>query len=180
MNLNAAKLVCKQLGISSEEFNMAIASFTGAAKRLELLNSSNETNVYKDFAHSPSKLKATIEAVKTQFTTRKLIACIELHTFSSLNKDFLAQYADTMSNADVAIVYIDEKTFEHKKMQPFTKSEVQIAFNDDNLQFFNDFRLLESYLQGINFYRTNLLLMSSGNFGGLDLTKLARELNTIS
>jgi UDP-N-acetylmuramate: L-alanyl-gamma-D-glutamyl-meso-diaminopimelate ligase len=180
MNLNAAKLVCKQLGISSEEFNMAIASFTGAAKRLELLNSSNETNVYKDFAHSPSKLRATIEAVKTQFTTRKLIACIELHTFSSLNKDFLAQYADTMSNADVAIVYIDEKTFEHKKMQPFTKSEVQIAFNDDNLQFFNDFRLLESYLQGINFYRTNLLLMSSGNFGGLDLTKLARELNTIS
>jgi len=180
MNLNAAKLVCKQLGISSEEFNTAIASFTGAAKRLELLSSSNETNVYKDFAHSPSKLKATIEAVKTQFTTRKLIACIELHTFSSLNKDFLAQYADTMSNADVAIVYIDEKTFEHKKMQPFTKSEVQIAFNNDNLQFFNDFRLLESYLQGINFYRTNLLLMSSGNFGGLDLTKLARELNTIS
>ncbi|WP_214228142.1 Mur ligase family protein [Pedobacter sp. B4-66] len=180
MNLNAAKLVCKQLGISSEEFNTAIASFTGAAKRLELLNSSNETNVYKDFAHSPSKLKATIEAVKTQFTTRKLVACIELHTFSSLNKDFLAQYADTMSNADVAIVYIDEKTFEHKKMQPFTKSEVQKAFNDDNLQFFNDFRLLESYLQGINFYRTNLLLMSSGNFGGLDLTKLARELNTIS
>ncbi|NRF41301.1 UDP-N-acetylmuramate--L-alanine ligase [Pedobacter foliorum] len=180
MNLNAAKLVCKQLNISSEEFNKAIASFTGAAKRLELLNSSNETNVYKDFAHSPSKLKATIEAVKTQFTTRKLVACIELHTFSSLNKDFLAQYADTMSNADVAIVYIDEKTFEHKKMQPFTKSEVQIAFNDDNLQFFNDFSLLESYLQSINFYRTNLLLMSSGNFGGLDLTKLARELNTIS
>jgi len=180
MNLNAAKLVCKQLDISSEEFNSAIASFTGAAKRLELLNSSNETNVYKDFAHSPSKLKATIEAVKTQFTTRKLVACIELHTFSSLNKDFLTQYADTMRNADVAIVYIDEKTFEHKKMRPFTKLEVQMAFSDDNLQFFNDFTLLESYLKSINFYRTNLLLMSSGNFGGLDLTKLARELNTIS
>ncbi|WP_288879032.1 UDP-N-acetylmuramate--L-alanine ligase [Pedobacter panaciterrae] len=180
MNLNAAKLVCKQLGISEDEFNKAIASFTGAAKRLELLNSSNETNVYKDFAHSPSKLKATIEAVKTQFATRKLIACIELHTFSSLNKNFLAQYANTMCNADVAIVYIDEKTFVHKKMQPFTKEEVQMAFNDDKLHFFNDFTLLESYLRSINFYRTNLLLMSSGNFGGLDLTKLARELNTVS
>ena len=85
-----------------------------------------------------------------------------------------------MCNADVAIVYIDEKTFVHKKMQPFTKEEVQMAFNDDKLQFFNDFTLLESYLRSINFYRTNLLLMSSGNFGGLDLTKLARELNTVS
>nr|WP_068892356.1 Mur ligase family protein [Pedobacter panaciterrae] len=180
MNLNAAKFVCKELGISGEEFNIAIGSFTGAAKRLELLNSVNETNVYKDFAHSPSKLKATIDAVKTQFATRKLVACIELHTFSSLNKEFLAQYANTMSNTDVAIVYIDEKTFVHKKMQPFTKAEVQMAFNDEKLQFFNDFSLLESYLRSINFYRTNLLLMSSGNFGGLDLTKLARELNTIS
>lgn len=180
MNLNAAKLVCAQLGIDSQAFNEAITSFTGASKRLELLSGINKTNVYKDFAHSPSKLKATIEAVKLQFEERKLVACIELHTFSSLNKAFLSQYANTMTNADVAIVYIDEQTFKHKKLEPFTIIDVQTAFNDNRIKFFNNFSLLESYLSGINFYNTNLLLMSSGNFGGLDLAKLARELNTIT
>lgn len=180
MNLNAAKLVCDQLGIDDLAFNEAIASFTGASKRLELLSSVNKTNVYKDFAHSPSKLKATIEAVKLQFEERKLVACIELHTFSSLNKAFLSQYANTMTNADVAIVYIDEQTFKHKKLEPFTIIDVQMAFNDSRIKFFNNFSLLESYLSSINFYNSNLLLMSSGNFGGLDLVKLARELNTIT
>src|SRR5690606_38940793 len=134
----------------------------------------------KDFAHSPSKLMATIEAVKLQFETRKLVACIELHTFSSLNRVFLAQYANTMTNADEAIVYIDEQTFRRKGMEPFTIIDVQTAFNDNRIKFFNNFSLLESYLLSINFYNTNLLLMSSGNFGGLDLLKLARELNTIT
>jgi UDP-N-acetylmuramate: L-alanyl-gamma-D-glutamyl-meso-diaminopimelate ligase len=180
MNLNAAKLVCAQLGIAGKEFNQAIATFTGAAKRLELLSSEGETNVYKDFAHSPSKLRATIEAVKMQFPDRKLVACIELHTFSSLNKDFLVQYADTMEAADTAIVYIDEKTFQHKKITPFSKIDVQTAFKSVDLHFFNNVVSLENYISGINFYRKNLLLMSSGNFGGLDLMKLARELNTIS
>lgn len=180
MNLNAAKLVCEQLGIEGKEFNQAIATFTGAAKRLELLSSEGETNVYKDFAHSPSKLRATIEAVKMQFPDRKLVACIELHTFSSLNKDFLVQYADTMEAADTAIVYIDEKTFQHKKITPFSKNDVQTAFKSVDLHFFNNVVSLENYISGINFYRKNLLLMSSGNFGGLDLMKLARELNTIS
>ncbi|RZL02346.1 MAG: peptidoglycan synthetase, partial [Pedobacter sp.] len=106
MNLNAAKHVCEQLGIYGAAFNEAIASFTGASKRLELLSSLNKTNVYKDFAHSPSKLKATIEAVKLQFEERKLVACIELHTFSSLNKAFLTQYANTMTKADIRIVYM--------------------------------------------------------------------------
>ena len=179
MNLNAAKLICAQLGISNEQFDSAIASFTGAAKRLELLLSENETNVYKDFAHSPSKLKATIEAVKAQFPDRKLIACIELHTFSSLNKDFLVQYAYTMKAADTAIVYIDEKTFQHKKLEPFTKIDVQTAFNSDKLQFFDNSELLRDCLLKVNFYRSNLLLMSSGNFGGIDLVNLARELNTV-
>jgi len=180
MNLNAAKLVCAKLGIDSNAFDTAISSFTGAAKRLELLNAVPGTNVYKDFAHSPSKLKATIDAVKTQFGERKLVACIELHTFSSLNKEFLEQYADTMKEADLAIVYIDEKTFEHKKLTPFTKTDVQIAFNSDRILFFNNSELLSNYLLSMNFYETNLLLMSSGNFGGLDLSILARELNTLS
>lgn len=178
MNLNAARLVCEQLEISSVEFYQAISSFKGAARRLELLHKQNNTNVYKDFAHSPSKLKATIEAVKSQFEGRNLVACIELHTFSSLNKAFLAQYEGTMDEADLAIVYIDEQTFRHKKMEPFTSLDVQTAFKNSNLQFFNDATTLKLYLSNINFKNTNLLLMSSGNFGGIDLVKLARELNT--
>ncbi|MBB2151285.1 UDP-N-acetylmuramate--L-alanine ligase [Pedobacter gandavensis] len=178
MNLNAARLVCEALGLNHTEFNAAISSFTGAAKRLELLLKKDHTNVYKDFAHSPSKLKATIEAVKTQFTERKLVACIELHTFSSLNKEFLAQYADTMKQADCSIVYIDEETFTHKKIKPFSKLDVQNAFNCNELQFFNNSDELNDYLLSMNFNRKNLLLMSSGNFGGLDLMKLARELTT--
>jgi len=177
MNLNAAKLVCEQLGILSADFDVAISSFTGAAKRLELLNSVKQTSVYKDFAHSPSKLKATIEAVKAQFVDRKLVACIELHTFSSLNKAFLQEYENTMNEADTAIVYIDEKTFKHKKMEPLDEADVRTSFNDQNIIFFNEARTLETYLRGLNFEQTNLLLMSSGNFGGMDLVKLALELN---
>lgn len=177
MNLNAAKLVCAQLGIDEEKFAIAIASFTGAAKRLELLNSNNSTNVYKDFAHSPSKLKATLDAVKAQFKDRKLVACIELHTFSSLNKTFLAEYKNTMDDADVKIVYIDEKTFKQKKMEPLNESDVQTSFNDESILFFSEAEQLETYLRSLNFKDTNLLLMSSGIFGGMDLVKLASELD---
>lgn len=178
MNLNAARLVCEELGITEEEFRAAITSFTGAAKRLELLNSINNTSVYKDFAHSPSKLKATIDAVKAQFKDRKLVACMELHTFSSLNSTFLSQYKNSMERADVRIVYVDEKTFLHKKMEPLSKAAIVEAFNDTDLVFFNDSNALENYLGGLNFQGTNLLLMSSGNFGGMDLVKLAYELHS--
>ena len=178
MNLSAAKLVCSALGIAENEFNTAITSFKGAAKRLELLRSDKNTNVYKDFAHSPSKVKATIEAVKSQFVGRKLIACLELHTFSSLNKKFLLQYESTMDKADIAIVYINENTFIQKKILPFSNLEVENAFKNRRLQFFNNALELEKYLLKINFTHTNLLLMSSGNFGGLDLIKLARELSS--
>ena len=178
MNLNAAKLVCKQLDIKEEDFEKAISSFTGAAKRLEIVSIKDNTNVYKDFAHSPSKLKATIEAVKAQFPDRKLVACIELHTFSSLNKNFLSQYDGSMLLADVAIVFIDKKTFVHKKLEPFTSTDVQLAFKDQRIMFFDDIALLESYLTDMNYHNTNLLMMSSGNYSGLDLVNLARELNT--
>ncbi|MBP8067478.1 MAG: peptidoglycan synthetase [Pedobacter sp.] len=178
MNLNAARLVCEQLGLTEDQFRVAISSFTGAAKRLELLNSINYTSVYKDFAHSPSKLKATIDAVKAQFHDRKLVACMELHTFSSLNSAFLAEYKNTMDKADVRIVYVDEKTFVHKKMEPLDVTIIKNAFNDTDLLFFNNSEALEGYLRSLNFNRTNLLLMSSGNFGGMDLIKLAYELNT--
>ncbi|TDO24379.1 UDP-N-acetylmuramate--L-alanine ligase [Pedobacter duraquae] len=176
MNLNAARLVCAQLGLHENEFDQAIKSFKGAAKRLELLSSEGDTNVYKDFAHSPSKLTATIEAVKLQYPNRKLIACIELHTFSSLNKEFLQQYEYTMDKADIAIVYIDEQTFLHKKIIPYAESDVQLAFKNDKLLFFNKSEKLEEYLLGLNFNKSNLLLMSSGNFSGMDLIELARKL----
>ena len=176
MNLNAARLVCAELGLTENEFDEAIKSFKGAAKRLELLSSDGDTNVYKDFAHSPSKLTATIDAVKLQFPDRKLIACIELHTFSSLNKEFLQQYEHTMDKADVAIVYIDEQTFLHKKIIPYAESDVQLAFKNDKLLFFNKPGELEEYILSLNFNRSNLLLMSSGNFSGIDLIELARKL----
>lgn len=176
MNLSAAKLVCKSLDIDEQKFNTAISSFKGAAKRLELIGNFDSFNVYKDFAHSPSKLKATIDAVKSQFPDRKLIACIELHTFSSLNKNFLHQYVDTMDKADLSIVYIDELTFKHKKIPPFSENDVREAFNDQKLNFFNHIGELEKYLLNLNFKDSNLLLMSSGNFSSMDLIKLAREL----
>ncbi|WP_443939527.1 UDP-N-acetylmuramate--L-alanine ligase [Pedobacter sp. MW01-1-1] len=176
MNLNAAKLVCAELGIDDVAFNQAIASFTGAAKRLELISADDSTNVYKDFAHSPSKLKATIEAVKTQFTNRKLVACIELHTFSSLNKDFLNEYAGAMDQADEAIVFIDLKSFEQKRMTPFSEEDVQQAFSNPRLKFFNDAAKLKAYLLHLNYQNTNLLMMSSGNYAGFDLPELAAAL----
>ncbi|GGE47811.1 UDP-N-acetylmuramate: L-alanyl-gamma-D-glutamyl-meso-diaminopimelate ligase [Pedobacter psychrotolerans] len=173
MNLNAAKLVCKELNISYADFDIAIASFTGAAKRLEVISANESTNVYKDFAHSPSKLKATIDAVKAQFENRKLVACIELHTFSSLNKDFLKEYAGAMNQADEAIVFIDLKSFEQKRMEPFSEEDVQQAFANPKLKFFNDAAKLKSYLLSLNYKDTNLLMMSSGNYAGFDLPELA-------
>jgi UDP-N-acetylmuramate: L-alanyl-gamma-D-glutamyl-meso-diaminopimelate ligase len=176
MNLNAAKLVCEQLEINNKEFDQAISSFTGAAKRLEVISANESTNVYKDFAHSPSKLKATIDAVKTQFTNRKLVACIELHTFSSLNKDFLKEYAGSMDKADEAIVFIDLKSFEQKRMEPFSEEDVQQAFSNPKLKFFNDSAKLKAYLLSLNYKDANLLMMSSGNYAGFDLPVLASEL----
>ncbi|WP_316806672.1 UDP-N-acetylmuramate--L-alanine ligase [Pedobacter agri] len=176
MNLNAAKLVCAQLDISAVDFDTAIASFTGAAKRLEVISADESTNVYKDFAHSPSKLKATIDAVKSQFADRKLTACIELHTFSSLNKDFLQEYSGSMDKADNAIVFIDLKSFEQKRMEPFSEADVRDAFANPNLKFFNDASELKAYLLSLNYQNTNLLMMSSGNYAGFDLPKLAASL----
>ncbi|MGO4877899.1 UDP-N-acetylmuramate--L-alanine ligase [Pedobacter psychrotolerans] len=176
MNLNAAKLVCAELNISQADFDTAIASFTGAAKRLEVISADESTNVYKDFAHSPSKLKATIDAVKAQFEARKLVACIELHTFSSLNKDFLKEYAGSMNQADEAIVFIDLKSFEQKRMEPFSEEDVQQAFANPKLKFFNDEKKLKDYLLSLNYRNSNLLMMSSGNYAGFDLPELAAAL----
>jgi len=173
LNLNAAKLACNQLTINDNEFYQAIRSFTGAARRLELLGKNDQTAVYKDFAHSPSKLKATIEAVKQQYPDRKLISVMELHTFSSLNKNFLNEYKGCMDIADEAIVFIDQLTFSQKRIEPYDENIVKEAFGNDELKFFNNPDILVRFLSDINYKGKNLLLMSSGNFGGIDLNKLA-------
>ena len=176
LNLEAARLVCESLGINTSDFYHTITSFKGAARRLELVGRNENTSFFKDFAHAPSKLKATIAAVKLQFPTRKLLACIELHTFSSLNKEFLDQYAGTMDEADTAVVFIDKKTFEQKKMSPYGAEIVKIAFAREDILFFNDPLALENYLSAIKYDGKNLLMMSSGNFGGLDLKALAGKI----
>ena len=175
LNMEAARLVCESLGINSEDFYTQISTFKGAARRLELMGKNENSNFFKDFAHSPSKLKATIHAVRSQFPDRKLIACIELHTFSSLNKDFLGEYAHAMDEADVAIVFIDKKTFEQKKMEPYPAETVKDAFAREDLAFYNDPSELQKYLENVELDNANLLMMSSGNFGGIDLQKLSKK-----
>ncbi|MDB5133717.1 MAG: peptidoglycan synthetase [Mucilaginibacter sp.] len=176
LNMEAARLVCESLNIKDEDFYRYISTFKGAARRLELMGENKNASFFKDFAHSPSKLKATVHAVKSQFPERKLIACIELHTFSSLNKDFLSQYAATMDEADIAVVFIDKKTFEQKKMTPYDAETVKDAFLREDLTFYNDPAALLKYLENIEMANTNLLMMSSGNFGGIDLPELAKKI----
>lgn len=176
MNLNAAKLACLEAGVTEGEFYEAIKYFKGAARRLEKLAENEHTVIYKDFAHSPSKLKATVGAVKQQFPERKLIACIELHTFSSLNRNFLNEYAYTLNQADYAIVFIDDKTLKQKGMQAFTAQEILDAFKSEDIKFFNQPEKIKEYLLTFQLRDVNLLLMSSGNFGGIDLVTLANKL----
>ena len=176
LNLEAARCICGALGINAYDYYASMRSFKGAARRLELLGKNEVTNIYKDFAHSPSKLKATIQAVKAQFPHRKLLACMELHTFSSLNKDFLNEYAGCMAQADDAVVFIDAQTFVQKKMEPYDEAVVKNAFDQQNLTFFDNPQALAEYVMSQDLMSKNLLLMSSGNFGGINLNKLAEEL----
>jgi len=175
-NLNGALLVCQEVGVSKSDFYKAIQSFSGASKRLELVKRTATSVMYKDFAHSPSKLKATTQALKTQFPERELIACMELHTFSSLNKEFLSQYDGAMKNADKAFVYYSPKTLAHKKLQDLSPEEVKNAFNSDNITVFTDSNVLVENLRNNNWQNKNLLMMSSGNFDGVDFAELAEEL----
>ncbi len=175
MNLNGARLACSHVGISNEQFYEAVQSFTGAAKRLEVIKKNDTTAVYKDFAHSPSKLKATTQAVKKQFPDRKLIACMELHTFSSLNEDFLKEYNGSMAFADEAVVYFNPHTIEHKKLKPITEEQVKEAFGGKNIKVYTDSKVLLSDLLKMNFVSKNLLMMSSGNFDGIDFKELGEK-----
>ena len=176
MNLQGAKEVCSLLGVGDENFYEAIATFKGAARRLEKLSENESLTIYKDFAHSPSKLKATIDAAKKQFPGRKLIACMELHTFSSLNENFLLEYKGTMDKADEAIIYYNPHTIEHKKLKQVGAGQVKDAFAKNDATVFTDSGKLIEYLEGKKYDGAVLLMMSSGNYDGIDLEKFAAGL----
>ncbi len=175
-NISGAKLVCNELGITDEQFYNVIGSFKGAARRLQVLAKNDRCTVFYDFAHSPSKLKATTEAVKKQFPDRELVACMELHTFSSLKKEFLPQYKNCMNAAGQAFVFFNPETIEHKKLEPISKEQVFNAFASGQLQVFTDTGELFSILKNIEWKNKNLLIMTSGNFSGMDLKGFAEEL----
>ncbi|MHA8066101.1 UDP-N-acetylmuramate--L-alanine ligase [Aquirufa sp. ROCK2-A2] len=167
-NLNGARLICEQIGISSTEFYEAIQSFKGAAKRLELVKEKTTSLIYKDFAHAPSKVKATTEALQQQYPDRKLFACLELHTFSSLNPAFLPQYEGTLSKADTAVIYLSEHARAIKKMDRIEESDIQKYFKHPHLTVIRDSESLTKLLQEQNWENQNLLMMSSGTFDGIN------------
>ena len=175
-NLNAARYACNAVGIKDEDFYKAIASFKGASKRLELVAHREDCAVYKDFAHSPSKLKATIAAVREQFPERKLIACMELHTFSSLTEEFLAQYRGAMDLADTAIVYFSPEAIKLKKLPPISAQMILAAFGRDDLQVFDDSKILESNLLAQETSNAVFLMMSSGDFNGINVNNLGEKI----
>ncbi len=175
-NLSAARHACLELGVTDEQFWEAAQSFTGAAKRLQSLVSSKEFSAWLDFAHAPSKAKATVQAVQQLNPDRRLLACLELHTFSSLNKDFLPLYAGTLDPADVACVYFSPHTLEMKKMPAIDPEEIKTAFQLPRLRVFTQRAELEDFLKSQKLAGTNLLLMSSGNFGGMDIQAFVEEL----
>ena len=175
-NLQAAMLACHCIGVKPEDFYREISSFTGASNRLEKICETNGSVAYKDFAHSPSKLKATVNAVRERYADKELIAAMELHTFSSLMADFLPQYKGCMAQADKALVYFNPKVIEHKRLKPITAEEVREAFGTDNVEVFTDSEALQARLREFCYDNTALLMMSSGTFDGVNINQFAKEL----
>jgi UDP-N-acetylmuramate: L-alanyl-gamma-D-glutamyl-meso-diaminopimelate ligase len=180
MNLNAAYYACKELGVDAATFVKAISTFTGAAKRLELMASSSSVNVYRDFAHAPSKVKASIEAVKQQFPERKLFAILELHTYSSLNEAFMSEYRGAFDKADIGVVFYSKHALELKRMPDLSPEQVIKGFGKEGLLVMNDKNELWDFLQRQNFSNANVLLMSSGNYDGLDMNGFANKIRAQS
>jgi UDP-N-acetylmuramate: L-alanyl-gamma-D-glutamyl-meso-diaminopimelate ligase len=175
-NLNAARMACRQIGVTDDQFYSVITNFPGASNRLQKIAETPTSVAYKDFAHSPSKLKATVKAVKHQYPNRKLVACMELHTFSSLTEDFLPQYADCMAEADVAFVYYSPEVIQHKRLHEILPEQVKQAFGGNNITVFTDSVALQTKLRELNYDNSALLLMTSGNFSGVNLIEFANEL----
>ena len=176
LNLTAARYACNSLGVTDEQFDEAIQSFGGASKRLELVKATMDCAVYKDFAHAPSKLRATIAAMKGQYPDRRLVACMELHTFSSLTAEFLKQYAGTMDKADVPFVYYSQHALQLKKLPDLDPEQVKASFANERVRVFTDSKQMVEELRKMHWQDANLLMMSSGNFDGIDFKQLADEM----
>jgi UDP-N-acetylmuramate: L-alanyl-gamma-D-glutamyl-meso-diaminopimelate ligase len=176
LNMQAAWLVCSQLGVNAGDFTKAISSFTGASKRLELLAKNDQTLFYRDFAHAPSKVKATIEALKQQFPNKTLIAVLELHTYSSLNEAFMKEYEGVMDKADWAAVFYSRHALEIKRMPDLPKETVENGFNKKGLAVINERKELENWLYSNDYKKAVVVFMSSGNYDGLDTELFAKQI----
>ncbi|EDM44184.1 UDP-N-acetylmuramate:L-alanyl-gamma-D-glutamyl-meso-diaminopimelate ligase [unidentified eubacterium SCB49] len=171
-NLEGARWICQLMGIDADDFYEAIATFKGASKRLEKIAETDACVAYKDFAHSPSKVSATTQAVKNQYPDRKLIACLELHTYSSLNPEFIAQYKGALDAADTAVVFYSPHAVMIKGLQDIKQEQIEEAFDRKDLTVFTNPSDFKTYLHTQDFNNTSLLLMSSGNYGGLDFDEV--------
>jgi UDP-N-acetylmuramate: L-alanyl-gamma-D-glutamyl-meso-diaminopimelate ligase len=171
-NLAGAKWICQNMGVDEAEFYEAISTFKGASKRLEKIAESTSKVAYKDFAHSPSKVAATTKAVKEQYPDRKVIACLELHTYSSLNAEFLKEYQGALDYADVAVVFYSPDAVKIKQLEEVTYDQIAQSFQRDDLVIYTDPQVFQDYLFGLDFANSALLLMSSGNYGGLNFEAL--------
>lgn len=171
-NLAGAKWICQHMGIDEDDFYEAIASFKGASKRLEKIVENQQTVIFKDFAHSPSKVKATTEAVKKQYNQREVIACLELHTYSSLNAEFLQEYKGALRKADKAVVFYSPHAVQIKQLEEVSKAQIANAFERDDLIVYTNPQDFKAFLFSQELENKALLLMSSGNYGGLDFEEL--------
>lgn len=174
-NLEGARWICSQMGINDEQFYEAITSFKGAARRLETIDNSNGIEAFRDFAHAPSKVKATVEAVKESYPNKRVIACLELHTFSSLNINFMNQYAGSMDSADVSFVYFNPQVVAHKKLPELNVADIQQKFGNSNIQVFDNNNPLIDTIKENLAKDDVLLIMSSGSFDGIDWKKVIEE-----
>ncbi len=175
-NIEGARLVCESLGVAKDDFYTAIQTFEGAANRLQKLAENKDTVIYKDFAHSPSKLSATVKAARLQYASRNIIAVMELHTYSSLNKDFLKEYHGSMNDADVAVVYVDKEALALKRMPPLDVELVKSSFGKEGLLVLQTREELERFLHTLSYKNSALFLMTSGVFGGMDMGELTKKI----
>jgi UDP-N-acetylmuramate: L-alanyl-gamma-D-glutamyl-meso-diaminopimelate ligase len=171
-NLAGAKWICQHMGIDEDDFYEAIESFSGASKRLEKIAENTATVIFKDFAHSPSKVAATTQAVKAQYTNRTVLACLELHTYSSLNAAFLEEYKGALDAADKAVVFYSPHAVKIKQLEEVTAAQIASAFERDDLIIYTNPQEFKDFLFNQNLENTALLLMSSGDYGGLNFEEL--------
>ena len=176
-NLAGAKWICQNMGVDEADFYEAIASFKGASKRLEKIAEGNGKVAYKDFAHSPSKVSATTKAVKAQYPNRKLVACLELHTYSSLNAEFLKEYEGALDAADVAVVFYSPDAVKIKQLEEVSYDQIAQSFQRDDLIIYTNPAEFKDFLFNYDLNNSALLLMSSGNYGGLNFDELKRLIN---